>query len=173
MRLWTWQNPKLDITDPNMRVESKTYSTYLCSRLNSAANQHLKKYEKLWTILETDQFHWCYTDMKEAKGNEKHYEGKMLWELDVPEDKVIRICGMAWHWILNSRNTIPPKMIEQFLDTFFWPDRPSFVEDSNQYWRNMNSRQLWNSLFHKCEAKGCYDVLVRHPVAVSWVIRNP
>jgi hypothetical protein len=173
MRLWTWQNPKLDITDPNMHVDSKKYSDFLCPQLNSGANQHLQKYEELWAILKTDQFHWYYTDIEQAKGNEEHCKGKVLWELDVPGNKAKKICSMAWHWILNSTNTNPPKIIGQLLFTFLWPDRATLLEDSNQYWRSMSAKELWDSLLCKCQAKGCCDALVRHPVAVSWVIKNP
>ena len=179
MRLWTWQNPKFDITDPNTPVESKKYSKYLncCSRLRGAANHHLKEYEKLWSVLGTDQFHWYYTDKREATNSysRAEYKGKFLWELDVPEGQIFeRICCMTWHWILRNRDACPPKIFENLFWDLSWnyhdiPIEPIF----NQPWRNMTPQQLRDCLFYDCGVKQCYQVIVRHPVDASWVIKNP
>jgi hypothetical protein len=169
MQLWTWQKPEFDITDPNTPVESKKYSEYL----NCDSR---KKYEKLWSILGTDQFHWYYADKKEATDSCSllEYKGKVLWELDVPEDQIFkRMCCMTWHWILNNSNASPPKIFEHFLNMYWWPNRTTFEKDCNKHWRDMSSKQLWDCLFYDCGDKQCYQVLVRHPVDVSWVIKNP
>jgi hypothetical protein len=166
MKLWTWQNPKFDITDPSTPVESRKYSEYL---------DHLTKYEKLWSILGTDQFHWYYTDEEEATNNCSllEYKGKILWEVDVPEDKIFKkMCCMTWHWILNNMEASPPKIFEHSLNIFWWTNRNAFYKDCNKYWRDMDSPQLWNCLFYDCGFKQCYQVLVRHPLAKSWVTKN-
>ena len=180
MRLWTWQNPKLDITDPIMYVESRKYSDHLKSSRNIYAIKHLEKYKKLWSILRTDQFHWYCTNFEEAtkKSSLKKYKSKILWELDVPEDEIFKkICSMAWHWLLKQIDAVPPKLFEYLLDDIFWLptiyDYTTFSNDFNRYWRDISEKQLWDILFYECEAKGCYDVLVCHPVDESWVIKNP
>ena len=183
MKLWTWQNPKFDITSPNTPVESKKYSEYLnCdSRGSIEANNHLNKYEILWSILRTDQFHWYYTDKKEATNNCSYaeYGGNVLWELDIPEDKVLKkICYMTWYWILDNRDAPPPKTFECFFKVFWQMniyDRTTFSDNFNKYWRDMKSQQLWKGdcLFCDCGVQQCYQVLVRHPIDGSWVIKNP
>jgi hypothetical protein len=183
MRLWTWQNQTFNITNPTMPVESKKHSKYLniCSRSPDMANKHLKEYEKLWSILKTDQFLWCYTDIGEATNSSSpvEYKGKLLWELDVPEDRILaKICGMAWHWIISSSNTRPGPIFENLfrglLPSLSWnyheiPFEPIF----NKHWRDMKPQQLWNCLFFDCGVQQCYQVLVRHPVDSSWVLKDP
>lgn len=182
MRLWTWQNRKFDITDPNTRVETKSYSKDLDASYNpDYCNRHLKAYEILWGILKDDQFHWCYTNWEDAINSSSlaSYKGKILWELDMPEDMIFKkICGMDWHWIVSDGITLPSNIFEnlfrKLLPFLFWnynkiPFEPFF----NQPWRDMKRRQLWDCLFAECGVHQCYDVLVHHPVNASWVVKNP
>lgn len=187
MRLWTWQNRKFDITDLNMPVESKTHSKYLNVnlRLPGVANQHLKKYEKLWSILKTDQFLWYYTDIEEATNSSSlvEYQGNVLWEIEVPENRIFkRICGVAWHWIISgssgSNTSLPPifdNLFKRLLQTSrSWNYMKTPVEPFfNEPWQNMKPQQLWNCLFPDCGVNQCHQVLVRHPVDASWVLKDP
>lgn len=172
MRLWTWQNQKFDITDPNMRVDSKKYSKY----------QYPNEYKKLWTVLGTDQFHWYYTDKEEATNSCSlvGYKGNALWELAVPEERFLAsVCGMAWHWILKNSDAQPPRRFEYLLDAFWLPtiyDRKTFLNDFNKPWQDMKSQQLWDCLITtNCKSLQCQcdQVLIHHPVDASWVIENP
>jgi hypothetical protein len=183
MRLWTWQNPNFVITDPNMPVESKTYSKCLnVNRPSGKANKHLKEYEKLWSILGTDQFHWYFTDREEATSNISMtvYKGAFLWEIEVPENLVFkRICGMAWHLILDDSNPWPGTTFENLYIYLlnilsFKYSRNAFAEEFSRPWQDMKKRQqLWDCLFAECGVRQCYDVLVRHPVDASWVVKDP
>lgn len=186
VRLWTWQNPNFVITDRNMRVESKTHSKCLNvnSRLPGAANQHLKGYEKLWSVLKTDQFLWYYTDREEATNSSSlvKYQGEVLWEIEIPENRVFkRICEMAWHRILYgssagrlSLSPIFDNFFKRLLPSLSWnyiktPVGPIF----NKPWQDMKPQQLWSCLFPDCSIQQCYQVLVRHPVDASCVLRDP
>jgi hypothetical protein len=177
MKLWTWQNPGFNITNPNTLVNSKRYSEYFNSEYNTIANNnYLKAYEVLWSILKTNQFHWYYTDKKEATSNCSimEYNGKLLWEIDIPNNKIFKkMCCMAWHWILNNTNASPPKIFENFINLYWWPNRTTFNKDCNKYWRDIGSKKLWDCLFHDCGIKQCYQVLVQHPINEIWVIKNP
>jgi hypothetical protein len=85
---------------------------------------------------------------------------------------------MAWHWIVSDGTTKPANIFEnlfrELLPFLSWnynkiPFEPIF----NQPWQDMKCQQLWDCLFAECRVHQCYDVLVRHPVDTSWVVKDP
>jgi hypothetical protein len=173
VRLWTWQNRKFDITDPKTRVETKSNSKYLDASCNPGYNvRHLKAYERLWGLLEDDQFHWYHIDWEDAinGSNDEEKKGNVLWELDIPKNRVFRkICNMAWHYIVSDGNTCPAIILWNHLSVQV---AQSFTKDLNQYWKNMKPQQLWDRLFVEFWGQPCYQVLVRHPVDTSWLTKD-
>lgn len=179
MRLWTWQKKGFSITDPNVRVDSRTYSPYY----NDPAFPEAKKaYEELWKQLRTCQFHWCFTDGKEAKsgGNKEECRGSVLWEFKVQEGEIFRIvCSAAWNWILR-RKAIPQKFLDLWREeaheqaSRFQQIKDKLEQDFRNYWTSKTEETLWESLFLDKfifkdtflydTIKDCVQILVRHPV---------
>jgi hypothetical protein len=180
MKLWTWQNRKLRITDAGMKLDSRTHSTYYNDRAFPNAKE---AYEELWEQLGTCQILWCYTEQRYAiKGADHEYRGKVLWELDVPEAGFLtRVCGYAWHWLFAGKGCpgVPEfehlrPLIEDLyalVGERYSLDR--FFEDFNAFWRKLPRKSLWQVLFVDCGIQGCCDILVRHPVEKTWVTKDP
>ena len=67
MRLWTWQKRGFSLADKESKVESPENSFYLNDPCKAEARCYSRAYKKLWEKLGTCQFHWYFTDEKEAK----------------------------------------------------------------------------------------------------------
>jgi hypothetical protein len=181
MRLWTWQKASFSITDVQATVDTFGHSSHLKGPhvAEEDKQRFVGAYKELWKRVGTDQFHWCYTEEKEAKGAESYEgEGKALWEVDVPneheEQHVFQIvCSVAWCRILGDMS-LPPKFCE----------RPQLLRTLCDYWRE-ESKGLWDRLILDKSVfldkslpfletvEICGQVLLRHPVPEEWVSKNP
>lgn len=181
MRLWTWQKQGFDLTDQNVQVESLENSHFLNNIYISKTERDNFKhvYIKLFETLETDQFHWYFTEEDEAKSKESHLEfpprGRVLWEIDVPVAEVFkRICDIAWNRLLNG-NTFPSKLYD------YWRLKANYdhslikkcEQKFHDFWESKSEDELWDLLFLEKCVDECTDILLCHPLDDSWIIRNP
>lgn len=184
MKLWTWQNPDFDITDPSQKVDSLNNSQYLLVDEYSdleAIERHKQAYQYLWDKYQTDQILWCYSSFETATSNgARHYKGMDLWELDIPNSFVLdTICEVAWHWILTDSNCAYPDCFKDYFLSLksnlikrgVAYNSDAFYNDFNSYWGNLNSKELYNILsvdLNMCKI-GCPTIIIRHPVNEQWV----
>jgi hypothetical protein len=48
-----------------------------------------------------------------------------------------------------------------------------FKHDLNDFWKRKSENELWDRLFLEKYVHGCTDVLLRHPLDSSCVVKNP
>jgi len=167
MRLWTWQNPDFSLANKQQKVQSLEYSYYLNAPTISkkAKERHKVAYQKVWERLGTDQILWCFTQYEVAVNklsSIKEFEeirGCLLWELDAPEDKIIRYCNAAWECLRSGKPNHPFDVKE------FAPDKwDKIVKDFKEYWKGKNEQQLLGAMFLDKFVNGCSEAIVFHPV---------
>ncbi|HIJ70025.1 MAG TPA: hypothetical protein HPP87_01525 [Planctomycetes bacterium] len=167
MRLWTWQKKDFSLTEG--KVESLEHSDYLNHPCIPECEKALfrEAYKKLRERLGTGQFLWCFANEEEAKNNPSklEYEGKVLWEIEVPDNSIFRIvCNTAWNIIIGTGPS---------------SEKYRLVENFDDWWRAITFDETWNMLFvdkgklkHSLlreMIKGCTQVIIRHPVEKEWV----
>lgn len=179
MRLWTWQKRDFDITNKDVRVENLENSQY-ANGPGENRSEHFKTiYSRLFKKLGTDQFHWFFKEEDEAKSKESHIEfykqGRVLWEINVPVANVFkRICGIAWNHLLKT-NTFPSKLHD------YWRLKANYdhsliekwKQEFEDFWGSKSEDELWDLLLLKKAVEGCTQVLLRHPLENTWIVRNP
>ncbi len=183
MRLWTWQKKGFSLT--RGKVEGLKHSDYL----NGPCMPECEKarfreaYKKLRERLGTDQFLWFFTNEEEAKNNPSKlgYEGKVLWEIDVPENevsKLVWICPKAWRWIIYREDGWPSKKFDHLyavLNDFYLSrmeksySRDQFCKEYSNYWQELSDDKLWEAVFYNCGIRECQNTLVYHPVEKGWI----
>lgn len=154
MKLWTWQNKDLFLTEGH--YEPRKHSEFYW--------QNEEAYEKLWEEVETDQFIWCYLAEEEAKRNRPVNISKLLWELDVPKDAILEkgnIDSVAWHCIVfDDVPTPPPEM-----------SRPIDIRGYINKWKmKIAEKKLWEILFLDEIKPNCSQLLVPYPVKKCWIL---
>lgn len=169
MRLWTWQKEGFDIRDENTPVKSFKYTEYI--NTNQLDPQLFKRqYAKLIKIIETSQFHWYYTDEIEAKTFQS--PGTVLWEVNVPVEKILRkVCKIAWSNLLN-RPTCPDRLFDDWkrIDIIQFE---KFKQDFYDFWNRKSEEELWEMLFLETCVDGCTTILLNHPLDDSWIVKDP
>ncbi len=191
MLLWTWQNKDISLADENLTLDNLKHSFYVNKHPNPKNREkHRIAYEIIFKILGTDQLVWCFTDYADAVSNfsiqefEKYYQC-VLWELDIPEKKIIWYCQVAWNalrsgeikmygevWdIFDSSRPIFPKLTKKYDDDFHF------------YWSGKNASELSSLMFLKkpvldlgfpnSVSSGCSGAIVIHPVEKNHIKRNP
>jgi hypothetical protein len=170
MKLWTWQDKELDITDGNQKVCPGEDSSYRSNK------KHMEAYKELYRRIGHHQFHWYFTSEEGAKSHigerascADHYQ---LWEVTVDETSVLRkVCGITWAWILGTGGGGPPlfweslwagRTPEYYLDKD--RDRNQFEKDLHGPWRGLEEPKWWDHLFIDSVVPGCTQVLLKHPV---------
>lgn len=173
MRLWTMQTPDIDLRDIHYKIDHR----------KSPFVDHFPKYHQLCKILSeqlklgTDQYIWCLTE------DEKTWDGREKWELDVPQEFVRLICSITWHWILTRSNEdcsecTPPERIFhlcwQLNINLRRKPNPGFNRDSfrrqfHSGWRDKNVEELWDMLSVTEIGPKCAQALVLLPVAKDWI----
>ena len=183
MKLWTWQKDGFDITNDSTPVDSNNNSRYW-NHPNEQTRAHFRRvYTTLWDKLETDQFHWYYCDENDAKSelSSEEYGANVLWELEIPEDKIWKIaCTAAWD-SLRGRTVYPPRFF-----SLSWQSKlinedaaqssknlEKLEENFKEFWHRKNEDELWDLLFLKEIVPFCSQVLLKHPVDSSFITRNP
>ena len=189
MRLWTWQSKDFSIIDPAQTVNSPKCSRYLDQELQELIrSQFSPVYEKLWDILGTEQFHWYYTEEKDAKSKESNLEynrGELLWEVDVPIDNIFKIvCSVAWSCLLGEKHYLT-QSINDYLKRREADKYDDLHTECEKFWKQKTEDQLWELLLLDTNGshdpspifleiiKPCTQVLLRHPVKEEWVTKNP
>jgi len=190
MRLWTWQKQGFDLTGQNVQVRSLENSHFLNDiHIPKAQRDHFTQvYTKLFGILGGCQFHWYFTEEDEAKGKESYSEfskqNRVLWEVDAPDGKSFKkICSIAWNRLLErhlERHVVPIKLCN------YWKVKAiseaaseaehrmeKWEQEFHGFWENKSEDELWDALFLEKCVDGCTDILLRHPLDDSWVVRNP
>jgi len=178
MHLWTWQKKGFDLTDKNRRVESLKNSFFLKSAEDP---EHFKQvYTKLYETLETSQFHWYFTEESEAKSQTSHLQwfdrDCMVWEVKVPVGEVVfkTVCSIAWNRLLN-KSVIPIRLTCDWkrLSKSYKSLVEKWEQNFHDFWKGKSEEELWDALFLEKCVDGCTDILLRHPLDDSWVVKNP
>lgn len=169
MKLWTWQNKKLDITDSGQKVHAgESYGEI---------EEHRNAYSELYRRIGHDQFHWYSTTKEgadshvlelEALGSVGDYQ---LWEVTVDETSILhKVCGITWAWILGDGGGSAPPFWQHYFSMHIsepWDSREEFRDDLYRPWSNLEPSQLWGHLFVDAVVPGCTQVLLKHPVDPS------
>jgi hypothetical protein len=154
--LWSWQTRGFSLTEGKV--------DHSLSKFNRTHNGYRKSCKELVERLGTDQFIWCYTQ------EEKPWDNRVKWELEVPKNRVRLICSITWHWILNrnadeSRGCVIP---EKFFNLSHQVNpcfsRAEFQNRFHDGWRNKTTEELWDSLFVDKVQGSCTHALLRYPV---------
>ncbi|MGE5608192.1 MAG: hypothetical protein ACM359_02965 [Bacillota bacterium] len=133
-------------------------------------------YQRLRTLLGTDQLVWCYTRREDFKPTSiRKYE----WAIKVPRSGVLRfIDGFIWARIIRAGEFIPPRSLDsqwkrEALAQF--PHDPSarhalVRRKKEEYWNEPEPEEgWWSRLF--VEGPGEHiDALLRHPIDPAWVV---
>jgi len=171
MRLWTWQNPKFSLTDKQQEVKSIEYSIYLNHECipEKERNRHKAAYQKVWERLGTNQILWCFTQYEVAIDNVSVEEfekmGCLLWEIDAPEDKIIKYCNTAWECLRAGKAIIHKRFNDSCKNLeIFDPNKRNKIVKDFKYWKDKNEQQLLNAMFLEKFINGCSDAIVFHPV---------
>jgi len=181
MRLWTWQKQGFSPDDKNIKVESLENSMYLN---NDALDVGLFKrvYNKLWEKLETCQFHWYYTEESEAKDAHHEYPAndRMLWEVNVPDDKIFgRVCEIAWNCLLKRQPGT--SQLSDYWKAKALREMPGksrqlikeWEQNLSKFWKRKSEDELWDLLLLDKYVEGCTQILLCHPLKGCWIERNP
>lgn len=185
MKLWTWQDERLNITNATQRVQSREFSTYLggnCPR--EYRERHRLAYEGLWQRIGDDQFLWYHTDRKAAEiCRDGYISGQRvywLWEVEIDKTSILRmVCPIIWVWIIEGKcNSQPPVFWDEYWEKNLVPGlrrdefRAAFNQSFDESLLHLTSRQLWDRLFVGWIIPGCTQVLLRHPVDPSAARRS-
>ena len=159
--LWSWQTRGFSITEGIV--------DHSLSEFNQTHYGYRKSCKELVERLGTNQFIWCYTQ------DEETWKNRVKWELEVPKNRVLFICSITWHWILNrnaeqSIGCIPPEKLFN-LALQFNPglSRNEFQNRFHDAWRNKTTEELWDALFVDKVYGTCTHALLRYPVQERWV----
>lgn len=179
MRLWTWQNKAFNLADRGERVRPLEFSVYTThpQRDTGAKNRHREAYEKLFERLGTDQLIWCFHQYEDAVSSASIAEfetlGHVLWEIDVPCEKIQWYCDAAWTCLLTGEPGLPVWMnqIHEELK-YLRPEYAKRLEDDFMAcWRGKNDDELLDLLFLNRFGNGCPEAIVFHPV--DTIVKNP
>ncbi len=185
MKLWTWQSKDFSIIDPSKKVDSLKYSPYLAEQIPESERQRFfKVYKKLWDLIGTCQFHWYSTNKKDV-GNPECHKGKLLWEVDLPQDRIFKVvCSSAWFRLIGRNDYVP-----EYIRDFWFRKEPwnydRLEKKFKAFWEKKTEDQLWGLLLLDSSSlrntssffleiiKQCTQILIRHPVREEWVTKNP
>lgn len=154
MRLFTWHDPGFDLTS------TKVDSGRQCDFLKEA-------YDWLFKIIGTHDVIWCWSDVDRQFNC--HAEEVVLWELEVPEEHIIRkINSTVWTYVVGGWNYLPDEL-------GWWYDLPTEEFDAKQMqWQKENPWRGWDKLFEfksEDEEKDA-EYLISSPVKKEWVVNK-
>jgi hypothetical protein len=168
INLWTIQHPEFDITSGIVEHEKSEYYLPL-SGVKEA-------YHELWQRLNIPegQILWCYTTKDDIV---KTGEEKILWELQIPREKVICFLDdLVWNRILGTIQDISLRsMHNQWFEE--WkkvPNNPitweDYIERCEEEFRAQKPKtgSWWDELF--VQHIGEYTcAIIHHPVEDNFV----
>lgn len=165
MRMWTWQGRTFNITEDEVNLQySDFYNNNNLPGIKPA-------YDNLLKILIKPPI-WCYVEKNEVPKKQNKCK---LWELEVPEDKVIFfVSGCVWNKIIGQKRFAPPK----WLQHEWWkegiqksPDKlREFIKKKQQdYWKPEPQDLLWERIFSKRFTREYSWALLPCPIEKTWV----
>jgi len=123
------------------------------------------------------QIVWCFTCKHEIKPE----VSKVLWELEVPEQEIVRfVDDIVWNRILGIKCWLPSSLRRTFrskaLEKFPYSadERKNCVKEQEEaFWsQDAPTGSWWDSLFvHQKSCKGV-SAIVRHPLRHEWVVQE-
>lgn len=179
MQLWTWQNKAFNLSDPTQRVRPLDCSVYITHPdLDSdGKDKHKKASEKVFARVGTDQLIWCFHRYEDAVSNASIVEfetlGRVLWEIDVPCEKIRWHCHAAWTCLRTGKPDLPDRIRQIYKELkYFRADcAKRFEDDFTAHWRDKNDDELLDLLFLNRLVTGCSGAIVFHPV--DTIVKNP
>ena len=175
MRLWTLQSE-------NFYIKSEVIDHKKSLYYNDEENlpNIRKAYQRLRKELGENQFLWCF--MK--KRGIHHEYGKVLYELEVPEEKIlVYLCSCVWHKIITD---CKPFNNHDCWEHWTKHDK-DYVEQQNiKCFSKEPENELWKRLFWPsptripCPAgiilpaptkSSMYNVLIKSLVEKNWIIK--
>jgi len=180
MQLWTWQSKGFDLADQAQKVRSLGSSVYtMHPQLNPGMkDKHRGAYEKLFQRLGTDQLIWCFHRYEDATNHRSIDEfeillGHVLWEIDVPCEKITWYCDAAWACLRTGQPGLPRAMNQIYEELkYLRPDLAKRLEaDFMAYWRDKNDEEVLDLLFVNRLGDGCPEAMVFHPL--DTIVKNP
>jgi len=91
--------------------------------------------------------------------------GCLLWEIDAPEDNIIKYCNTAWECLRKGKAIIFQRFIDSCKNLqIFDPNKKNKIVKDFKYWKYKNEQQLLNAMFLEKFVNGCSDAIVFHPV---------
>jgi hypothetical protein len=178
MRLWTWQDRRLNLADRG-RISNLQYSRYTTNCLSSlgGAQRHRKAYEKLFSRLNNDQLIWCFQEYADAVSDTAILEfqnvGCLLWEIDVPDERIQWYCHAAWTCLRGQSLFLPDGLSQthEQLARGGSHNAQMFKHDFTTYWSEKDENGLFDFLFLGNSVSGCSGAIVFHPVGT--ILRDP
>jgi hypothetical protein len=165
MKLWSWHTTDFSLTSGHVdHCRSKYYRKV--PEIPSA-------YVQLFRLVGTCQIIWCYG----GRNGYQQLEGdtRVVWELDVPDDRVLAIIdNWVWERIIDS-NVCPPDLREQWEYEAVQGnhDLDAYVEAKKHEYLSKPAPQgsWWTALFIQAINDDA-TVLLKHPIPDSWVLRS-
>jgi len=182
MRLWTWQSKGFSLANKSRRVEPLKYSWYANENVTAEeAQRHEEAYLKVFGEFGTDKLLWCFTHRGEAtcEGSRIEFEqiqGRLLWELDVPEDKIRWYCPVAWEKLRSGKQEMKGAIggVCQALERRNSKRSAQFKGDFDSYWADKSEDELVKLMRLKRQVSldftvpkpaVCSGAIVQHPVS--------
>jgi hypothetical protein len=181
MRLWTWQNPDFSLANKQKEFKSIEYSIYLNhpQLAKQEKERHKGAYQKVWERLGSDQILWCFTQYETAVDETSIEEFEkmrcLLWEIDAPEDKIIKYCISAWEYLRTGKPYNPFERSWIDLKLFEPNKRNKLEKDFEEHWKDKNEQQLLDAMFLEKFANGCSAAIVLQAVEQHSIkiLKNP
>lgn len=178
--LYTCQGTSFDICEnKSERKESRYYND-----LNLKIQPAYHELDKLLGLdFEKEPYLWCYTDCEPAtswSNNIYNYDVRKLWELHVPNDRIITIIDMViWEMIIGNDDVLKDPKMEYIWKKEAKVDKKldgknigRFLDDKKKSYSILSSEELWEKLCVKNEIKKGYryHALIPSPIDRGWVV---
>jgi len=160
VRLYTWQDPAFDITNPVDHTKSSLVQEV----------EFARAYAWLGKQLKTNQLLWCYNGLEQH--TLVHGLETVRWTLDVPNNVVLaHLDADVWSQIISEILIIQEHVIEE------WTQKHG---DSNEAWDALLAQQdrleprdqNWcRNLFVKT-ANPFTETVIRSPIHPSWIVEK-
>lgn len=172
MKLWTWHTPDFFLLKG--RVDHNRSEYY------QTVEGVPDAYSKLFELIGTSQFVWCYTVPDQRIVLPCHTQVERI--LDVPRESILRfVDGIVWNRILGIRCELPSEIWHTWRDEALhrFPEdraaRKRFRDEQEEvFWAQQPpGESWWDTLFTPNGPGENVSALVRHPVPKAWVVVDP
>ena len=160
MKLWTFHR---DGFSPAVGPVDPLRSKY--------AQQYSAQYQRLWSILSTDQIVWCMSDPDQWPIE----AGYIKWQFDVPQDAFLAIVDeMVWNGLLEIECEAPDPIRNRLYEEAF--SSLDNMDEIDEYVQ-AQTRQLqhpkgdpWKQLFLADPYDPRANVLLKCPINAAWQV---